>query len=221
MRAHVVGRDRHYPTRVGNRTTVGKLAANSSGCDDRGVDPRIARTRRSLQEALFELARERGLDEISVADIAERAGVNRSSFYQHYSDKDTLLADAIDAVVEEAGTSIPVPHEISAQPPAILVEYLRHVEENAAVYSRIFGDHGSPAAVARLRDRIQRIVIDAVASSHADTFGDIPADVLAAGLSGSVLGVLEMWLARDPRPPVETAVQWLWAVLLGPTAVGR
>lgn len=185
------------------------------------MDPRIARTRQSLQQALFDLARERGLDEISVADIAERAGVNRSSFYQHYSDKDTLLADAIDAVVEEAGAEIPVLSEISPEPPAILVEYLRHVEDNAAVYARVFGEHGSPIALARLRDRIQTIVIDAVASSHADAFGDIPSDVLAAGLSGSVLGVLDVWLSRDPRPPVETAVTWLWAVLLGPQAFDR
>lgn len=186
------------------------------------MDPRIARTRQSLQQALFDLARERGLDEISVADIAERAGVNRSSFYQHYSDKDTLLADAIDAVVEEAGAEIPVLSEISLEPPAILVDYLRHVEENAAVYARVFGEHGSPIALARLRDRIQTIVIDAVASSHADAFGgDIPSDVLAAGLSGSVLGVIDVWLSRDPRPPVDTAVTWLWTVLLGPQAFDR
>jgi AcrR family transcriptional regulator len=185
------------------------------------MDPRIARTRQSLQAALFDLARERDLDEISIADIAERAGVNRSSFYQHYSDKDTLLADAIDAVVEEAGAELPVLSEISPQPPVILVEYLRHVEENAAVYARVFGEHGSPIALARLQARIQTIVIDAVASSHADTFGDIPSDVLAAGLSGSVLGVLGVWLSRDPRPPVETAVTWLWMVLLGPQAFDR
>ena len=76
------------------------------------MDPRIARTRQSLQAALFELARERGLDEITVADIAERAGVNRSSFYQHYSDKDTLLADAIDAVATDR-TLIVIAHRLS------------------------------------------------------------------------------------------------------------
>jgi AcrR family transcriptional regulator len=185
------------------------------------VDPRIARTRRSLQEALFDLARERELDEITVADIADRAGVNRSTFYQHYSDKDTLLADAIDAVVEQASAEIPTLDEVTLDPPPILVDYLRHVEENAAVYTRVFGEHGSPVAVARLRERIQSIVIDAVATSHAETFTDVPSDVLAAGLSGSVLGVLEVWLARDPRPPVETAVTWLWTVLLGPTPAER
>src|SRR5665811_757073 len=49
-------------------------------------DPRIARTRRMLQTALLDLTREQPLDEITVADIADRAEVNRSSFYQHYSD---------------------------------------------------------------------------------------------------------------------------------------
>lgn len=180
------------------------------------MDPRIARTRRSLQEALFELARERDLDEISVADIAERAGVNRSSFYQHYADKDTLLADAIDAVVEEAGAEIPGLVEITLEPPPILLDYLRHVEENAAVYARVFGEHGSPVVVARLGERIRTIVIDGVATSHADAFQELPPDVLAAGLSGSVLAVLEVWLARDPRPPVEVAAEWMWRVLLGP-----
>lgn len=179
------------------------------------MDPRIARTRRSLQEALFDLARERGLDDISIADIAERAGVNRSSFYQHYSDKDTLLADAIDAAAAGASADIPEVREVTAEAPAVLVEYLRHVEENAAVYARVFGSRGSPAAAARLRARIESIAAAAVAE-RADMFDDIPIDVRAAGLSGSVMGVLEAWLTRDPRPPVEVAVSWMWRMLLGP-----
>ena len=71
------------------------------------MDARVVRTRRSLQESLFALARERPLEELTVADIVQRAGVNRSSFYQHYADKDTLLADAIDTAVEQAGTFLP------------------------------------------------------------------------------------------------------------------
>ncbi|WP_395638734.1 TetR/AcrR family transcriptional regulator [Pseudolysinimonas sp.] len=180
------------------------------------MDPRIARTRQSLQQALFDLARERGLDEISVADIAERAGVNRSSFYQHYADKDTLLADAIDAVAEVAGADLPVFREITPEPPPILIGYLKHIEENAAVYARVFGSHGSPVAVARLRSRVLAIASAAVATVEAPPLDDIPAEVRAAGLTGSVLGVLEAWLAQDPRPPVETAVSWMWRMLLGP-----
>ncbi|WP_291378775.1 helix-turn-helix domain-containing protein, partial [Demequina sp.] len=67
------------------------------------MDVRVERTRRRLQEALFSLARERGLENVAVSDIAERAGVNRSTFYQHYADKDTVLADALDRIAGEAG----------------------------------------------------------------------------------------------------------------------
>jgi AcrR family transcriptional regulator len=181
------------------------------------MDPRIARTRRSLQDALLELARERGLDDISVADVAERAGVIRSSFYQHYADKETLLADALDAVAEEAGADLPTLVETTPEPPHVLVAYLEHLDANAALYRRVLGEHGSDVAVARLRTRLQAIVLEGLARSGAAGFyADLPRDVVAAGVAGSVLGVLSVWIAMEPRPAPAVAADWLWRVLLGP-----
>ncbi|QEO14424.1 TetR/AcrR family transcriptional regulator [Agromyces intestinalis] len=180
------------------------------------MDPRIARTRRSLQGALLELAREHPLDEIAIADIAERAGVNRSSFYQHYPDKDTLLADALDAAVEEAGASLPELDGRLDAPPEALVSYLRHYDENADLYRRVLGAQGSGVARARLRARIEQMALEGIRMSGADAYQGLPLDVAAAGVTGSVLGVLEAWLERDPRPPLETAVDWVWRMLLGP-----
>src|SRR5690625_7649363 len=85
----------------------------------RGMDPRIARTHQALREALMALARERDVDEISVAEIAEVAGINRSTFYQHYRDKGVLLADVLDAVTQEAmqsGTAALGTAELRPQP---------------------------------------------------------------------------------------------------------
>jgi len=183
------------------------------------VDPRIARTRRSLQDALLALARERDLDAISVADVAERAGVNRSSFYQHYADKETLLADALDVVAEEAGAGLPSLRDTPPDPPEVLVDYLRHLDGNAALYRRVIGEHGSAVAVARLRARLEAVVLDGLERAEgAGFFGDLPRDVVAAGVAGSVLGVLGVWLAREPRPAPEVAAVWIWRVLLGPSA---
>jgi AcrR family transcriptional regulator len=47
-------------------------------------DGRVRRTHAALQGALIPLAEERDLSQISVADVAERAGVSRSTFYDHY-----------------------------------------------------------------------------------------------------------------------------------------
>lgn len=55
------------------------------------VDPRIKRTRQLLQQAFLELLREKGFASITVQDIAERATVNRATFYAHYEDKYALM----------------------------------------------------------------------------------------------------------------------------------
>lgn len=180
------------------------------------MDPRVARTRESLQHALFALARERSLDEITVADIAERAGVNRSSFYQHYSDKDVLLADALDSVAQETGASLPASIPVGTDPPPVLRQFLEHVDENANLYRQILIERASGPAVARLGERIEAIVVDALPRAQVGLERELPPDVIAATVSGSVLGVLRAWLARSPRPSVDVAAHWVWRSLLGP-----
>ncbi|WP_067946292.1 TetR/AcrR family transcriptional regulator [Agromyces sp. NDB4Y10] len=169
------------------------------------MDVRVERTRRALQEALFALAREHPLEEVTVADIATRAGVNRSSFYQHYSDKETLLADALDAAAGLARANLPETPEPTADPPQALVDYLAHLDENAEVYRRVLGPQGSAVVMARLRARIESIVQEGIATSGTPAYEGLPLDVVGAGIAGSALGVIEAWLARDPRPPVATA----------------
>jgi AcrR family transcriptional regulator len=55
------------------------------------VDPRIKRTRQLLQNALYDLLREKEFHEISVQDITARAEVNRATFYAHFEDKYALF----------------------------------------------------------------------------------------------------------------------------------
>lgn len=183
-----------------------------------GMDPRIARTRRSLQEALFDLARERPLDDITVGDIAERADVNRSSFYQHYADKETLLADALDEAADEAEASLPAAVDMTDAPPTAVAAYFAHIADHADLYRRVLGDHGSAVATARLRQRVEAIVRDEITRSGTVPFGDLPLEVVAAGITGSVLGIIGAWLALDPLPSPETAAAWVWRVILGPDA---
>lgn len=56
-------------------------------------DPRVKRTRQLIGQAFIALAEEKGLDAITIKDIAERATVNRATFYAHYEDKYALLKD--------------------------------------------------------------------------------------------------------------------------------
>lgn len=48
-------------------------------------------TRERLFEAFVELLHERGYDVLTLADVAERAGVSRTSVYNYVADKDALV----------------------------------------------------------------------------------------------------------------------------------
>jgi AcrR family transcriptional regulator len=61
------------------------------------VDPRVARTQKLIRDGLASLLAEKNFESISVQDIAERATVNRATFYAHYTDKFALL----DAMIRE------------------------------------------------------------------------------------------------------------------------
>lgn len=60
--------------------------------NERKLDPRVVRTRHLLLNSFKELLRERGaIRDISIQSISERAGVNRVTFYDHFTDKYELL----------------------------------------------------------------------------------------------------------------------------------
>lgn len=179
------------------------------------MDPRAAHTRALLHRAVLELAAERALDEISVTQLVSRAGVNRSSFYQHFSSREELLASALETAEEAAGrvrsaVRVPDPGRV---PPA-LVRFLAHFAEHAAVYRRALGPEGSPLVASRVRARTVELVREGIELSRAPRSG-LPLDIEAAGTAGALLGVIEAWLRRDPLPDPETAAEWMWLILTG------
>jgi AcrR family transcriptional regulator len=66
-----------------------------------------------LQQAAMELFLERGYDDVTIADIAERAGLTKRSFFNHFSDKREVmfapmdsLSDLVVAALREANVSL-------------------------------------------------------------------------------------------------------------------
>lgn len=60
------------------------------------ADPRKRRTREDLLSAFFSLVLNRRYHEIRVADVLEVARVGRSTFYEHFRNKDELLSASLD-----------------------------------------------------------------------------------------------------------------------------
>jgi len=180
------------------------------------MDRRVARTRGRLQEALLELARERAYGDITVSDVVARAGVNRSSFYEHYTDKELLLADALDAAASSSGADLDtVVGQIDGPaPPPVLVDYLRHLAENAAVYRTALISPGVGPAIQSIGARLTSNVTRARATLGipGDTVA-VPEAVIAAGQAGAFIGAVSAWIGMEPLPPADDAARWVWTVM--------
>ncbi len=59
------------------------------------TDPRVTRTRKLIEDAFLEVMEEKGFEGLSVQDVADRAGINRVTFYSHFVDIYALLRHAI------------------------------------------------------------------------------------------------------------------------------
>ena len=62
------------------------------------MDQRVARGEQSkaaIKDAFIKLFRKKEPDEISVIDVCKKAGVNRSTFYAHFSNMNQLIRDVI------------------------------------------------------------------------------------------------------------------------------
>lgn len=57
------------------------------------TDRRIEKTKASLQKALLELSKEKELSEISISELTQAAQVHRNTFYSHYTDIYSVLAE--------------------------------------------------------------------------------------------------------------------------------
>lgn len=60
------------------------------------MDRRVKRTKKRLREALIELLHKKEVYEITVSELAEKADINRGTFYTHYRHAADLLKNLTD-----------------------------------------------------------------------------------------------------------------------------
>jgi AcrR family transcriptional regulator len=57
------------------------------------TDKRVIKTKNAIKAAFMSIILEKDISKITVSDIAEKALINRSTFYLHYSDVNSVMTD--------------------------------------------------------------------------------------------------------------------------------
>ena len=90
--------------------SVADITVASDVSDCQHYDSTMARwepgARRRLEEAAFALYSERGFEQTTVAEIAERAGLTERTFFRHFTDKREVLFSGAAALHDELVSTV-------------------------------------------------------------------------------------------------------------------
>ena len=71
------------------------MPASNPAVGRASVDPRAARTQAAIKEAFEQMACEADAGRITVKELAERAGINRKTFYLHFETIEALFDETL------------------------------------------------------------------------------------------------------------------------------
>lgn len=174
-----------------------------------------------LWEALIALIQEKEYSAITIQDIADRANVNRVTFYLHYRDKQDLLEKNVEVIVNDLNSKItPLTGEnfrVDIPPEGMTLVY-QYLSENAKFYRIILGENGIPFLVDRFRKYLTELAIQRFQMvTPLESQGRIPLEIVAQYAAGALIGLIIWWLENDmPIPPEEFAHQTLLLTAYGP-----
>ena len=177
--------------------------------NDAKPDRRSQRTRRALGEALVALLSKKSYSAITVQAIVDYANVGRTTFYEHFQDKDDLLLSQVTRML----------HQLSDQasraggPAGQLLPSLglfRHVHENRALYQAFLWGRG-PQHIRQIQAQLTDLLEQRLAALAPDGAPPtMPLAVLANFVSSVFLAQLEWWMSsKVPYTPEQVdAMFW-------------
>ena len=181
-------------------TVVAQQNAVASICEDR----RITRSKRALRDALIKLMEERGFEGFSVNDLCARADLNRGTFYNHFSDKESLLAALEDEIMADLERFQGQMAELTVhslmtsrarkKPLPFLVELFEYLREQGDFLHAVLGPGGDVRFGPRLRDSICTNLVQSILHERYRNDPSPFVGYYVAFFASAYLGVIERWI---------------------------
>ncbi len=119
------------------------------------MDIRIRKTRRSIINAFCELRTHQPLEKITVKELCEKAEINKSTFYKHYTDIFDLSSKLETETIEQILENIPHPEYILKKPKEFMEEMLSACFSQSTIINRLFSGSQSGQLILKLNAAIK------------------------------------------------------------------
>jgi AcrR family transcriptional regulator len=160
------------------------------------LDVRVRRSRDALGGALIALMQEKPFDAITVQDVLDRAGVSRSTFYQHYSDKDDLFTSDADEFFEWVSTALSLQGDRSERV-APVREFFTHVAEMRGYIAALLESGRAHQTYELARGHFARGIERRLGElPRARGIAPEQRRVMAVAYAGGLVSLLDWWIGR-------------------------
>ena len=162
---------------------------------EENLDRRIRKTRKVIRECLTELLKEKRIQDITVREIAEKADINRGTFYLHYKDIFDLMEQIENELLEELEEVLRRyrASDLLTNPAVVFTEVFHLVKENSGMVSILIGENGDINFVNRLKD-IVRGKCPEVAKEEGVCQGSSAFEAYYAFTVTGCIGLVQYWL---------------------------
>lgn len=170
-------------------------------------DLRIQKTRKALFEALLALMQQKAFEDIKVSDICEKALVNRSTFYAHYSDKYELIQSYINNLQKELKEELKKNPHISTSKEyylEMLNLFLDHVEKEKDAYASILINNRNSIMIDMIYTALDQDIKD-----HIEKEARIPSEIVSKFYLGAVFNVGIEWIHHPKNYSKEELMSYL------------
>lgn len=167
-----------------------------------------AQTRKNLMDAFWDLYSKGGIGKVSVREIVSRAGYNRSTFYEYFTDAYDVLEQIEASVLPDLKKHQGIMMNSGIHLP------LSHITEvfsrNKKHYVVLLGKNGDPAYREKLKDAFKTL-----ARPHFQSLGmdDFTLECTLEYAISAILGVMTYCFAQEENPDTEKIGQLLWNLM--------
>jgi AcrR family transcriptional regulator len=169
-----------------------------------------ALTKQSLIDAFWSLYCEKRIEKITVKEIAQKAGYNRGTFYEYFSDVYEVLDQIEQSLIPTLG-ELPPTTKPDRNMNMAFDMFLKQYEENSKYYSVLLGDNGDPAFASKIKNSIKPLIMREISGKVNKS--DIELDFILEYILSAMIGILSYWFRTNKLLPAEELMALMYQLM--------
>ncbi|MBR6949616.1 MAG: TetR/AcrR family transcriptional regulator C-terminal domain-containing protein [Bacilli bacterium] len=174
------------------------------------MDKRIIKTKKNLYTGLLKVMETKTFENIKVSDICEEAMTNRSTFYDHFSDKYELLSSLLNDLKEQLIKSLEIKNRKDLLPKEYYMEvikiFLNHIAGNIEIYNPILKMNDNSIVIDMIYDTLYKDIQKEIESN--DRTDDIPAEVITKFYVTAVTNICLDYIKNPKKYNINTLLDY-------------